>query len=74
MAKYKGKYIATIKAEDVGWLFRSIPKVNVPLGYGWGMVRPVDVGKDIYVHNGRWSIENTDQMLARLADSATAGL
>ena len=75
MAKYKGCYMGTVQARDVGKPFFFIKRFDLPVGLGWGKVMPIDVGKEIYMHNRQISIENTDQMLARLADSnsVTAG-
>jgi hypothetical protein len=69
MAKYKGKYIGTVLAKDVGRWFDHIKRFEMPYGFGWGIVQPIDVGKEIYLVQDMYSIENTDQMLARLADA-----
>jgi len=75
MAKYKGKYVGTVLAEDVGRWFDTIVRFEMPYGSGWGIVQPIDIRKEIYLVEGLYFIENTDQMLARLADTnPTAGI
>jgi len=64
MAKYKGKYIGTVKTNDVGRMFRTVFPIRPSQCLGKVML--CDVGKQVYNDKGIICIENTEQMTSRL--------
>jgi len=64
MAKYKGKYIGTVKTNDVGRLFRTVFPIKP--SQCLGKIMFCDVGKQLYKDRDNIGIENTEQMTSRL--------
>lgn len=64
---YKGRYIHTVTSQDIGKRhYQGIaghPALFEPLG----RVLPCDVGKQIWLVNGIYYVENDTQVLKRLA-------
>ena len=55
---YKGKYIRTIKSQDIGKVFPDMAEDHGKIVMG-------DIGKQVWRYNGRTYMESVEQMLMR---------
>lgn len=72
--KNKLLIVGTIVTGDVGKGFRSIERLELPCGLGWGFVCVCDIGKRIYARNNKYYIENTEQKDKRLEGMKRLGV
>lgn len=69
MAKYKGKYVYTIKEGDIANPYNANTRqfINVhALMQTMGRLMPGDVGKQVFEIDGIYQVENDEQRDARL--------